>query len=106
MPLKKDQIIIKVTPRFKQNLERIAKKNDVTLSEYIRTNLEKVLHQENDNSLNIKDILIDYFTINEKLLLLSLEDENNAKLKSELENARDTKSIIIRYYINTNELQR
>lgn len=48
--LKKEQIVIRVTTKFKNRLEKLALKNDKNLSDFIRYEMEKLI--ENDEKLS------------------------------------------------------
>lgn len=48
--IKKESITIRVSPRFKQKLEKLAEIDKRSLSDYIRLELEKIL--ENNEKLN------------------------------------------------------
>ena len=44
--IKKEQIGIRVTPRFKKKLEKIAENKGHSLSDFIRYELEKIVEEE------------------------------------------------------------
>jgi uncharacterized protein (DUF1778 family) len=50
--IKKDSITIRVTPRFKQKLERIANDRGHSISDFIRYEMEKIVESE-DNKRNL-----------------------------------------------------
>lgn len=50
--IKKQSIGIRVTPRFKQKLEKIAEKHGHSLSDFIRYELQKIVENEENNSNN------------------------------------------------------
>ena len=47
MPLKKDQIIVRLSPRLKQLLEQKAKEKQMSVSELIRLLIENMIREEN-----------------------------------------------------------
>lgn len=49
--IKKDAITIRVTPRFKQKLEKLAEHNKRTLADYIRLELEKIIENEENEGI-------------------------------------------------------
>jgi len=54
--IKKESITIRVTPRFKNKLEKIAKHNKRSLSDFIRVKMEKIVEIEENEG-----ILKDYY---------------------------------------------
>lgn len=48
--IKKESITIRVTPRFKQRLEKIASNKGHSLSDFIRYELEKIVEKEEKES--------------------------------------------------------
>jgi len=48
--IKKESITIRVTPRFKQKLEKIANDKGHSLSDFIRYELEKIVEKEENQS--------------------------------------------------------
>jgi predicted DNA-binding protein len=46
--IKKESITIRVTPRFKQKLEKIAINKGHSISDFIRYELEKIVEKEED----------------------------------------------------------
>ena len=46
--IKKESITIRVTPRFKQRLEKIASNKGHSLSDFIRYELEKIVEKESN----------------------------------------------------------
>jgi len=55
-PIKKVQIGVRVTPRFKDKLEKIAEHHKRNLSDYIRVEMEKIVEHEEKEG-----ILKDYY---------------------------------------------
>ena len=51
MPNKKVQIGIRVTPRFKVKLEKIADYHKRNLSDYIRVEMEKIVEKEEKDGI-------------------------------------------------------
>lgn len=56
MVVKKVQIGVRVTPRFKDKLEKIAEYNKRNLSDFIRVEMEKIVESEEKDG-----ILKDYY---------------------------------------------
>lgn len=56
MAIKKVQIGIRVTPRFKDKLEKVAEHNKRNLSDFIRVEMEKIVEYEEKDG-----ILKDYY---------------------------------------------
>jgi predicted transcriptional regulator len=54
--IKKESITIRVNPRFKQKLEKIAEHNKRTLSDYIRVELENIVEHEEKEGI-LKDFM-------------------------------------------------
>jgi len=55
-PIKKVQIGIRVTPRFKDKLEKIAEYHKRSLSDFVRVEMEKIVEHEEKEG-----ILKDYY---------------------------------------------
>lgn len=68
MPLKKEQIIIRISSGLKQKVERVAKQKGITVSEYIRDMLEMHIDSKNDREKYI-------LTLKELTLLKEQESE-------------------------------
>lgn len=47
--IKKDQIIVRLSPRLKQQLEKRAEQKEMTVSELIRILIEKEISQDNNS---------------------------------------------------------
>lgn len=47
MALKKEQIIVRISPRQKQQFEKIAKSKEMTMSELLRLKIEEMINEEN-----------------------------------------------------------
>jgi predicted HicB family RNase H-like nuclease len=47
MALKKEQIIVRMAPRLKQQLEKKALENEMSVSEYVRLLIEKSIEKDN-----------------------------------------------------------
>ena len=50
MALKKEQIIIRLSPRLKQLLEKKAKQKEMNVSEYVRLLIENAINEDNSSN--------------------------------------------------------
>lgn len=51
VPLKKDQIIVRLSPRLKQQLEKKAQEKEMSVSELVRLLIEQMLIKDNDRDI-------------------------------------------------------
>lgn len=50
LALKKEQIIVRLSPRLKQLLEKKAKEKEMNVSEFIRLLIENVINEDNSSN--------------------------------------------------------
>jgi len=50
LALKKDQIIVRLSPRLKQLLEKKAKEKEMSVSEFVRLLIETAINEDNSSN--------------------------------------------------------